>query len=114
AFLGAFTVLLIQHAHFFVVDPFANTFIVAGLYLAVRAQDEGGPPDYLLVGACVGAAAASKISALPLAAVLLLVVAARISQADRSRREEAALAALWGVLLAGVAGVPWVPARQAQ
>jgi len=103
AFLGAFTVLLIQHAHFFVVDPFANTFIVAGLYLAVRAQDEGGLPDYLLFGACVGAAAASKISALPLAAVLLLVVAARISQADRSRREEAALAALWGVLLAGVA-----------
>jgi 4-amino-4-deoxy-L-arabinose transferase-like glycosyltransferase len=102
ALLGAFTVLLIQHAHFFVVDPFANTFIVAGLYLAVRAQDEGRLPDYLLFGACVGAAAASKISALPLAGVLLLVVAARVFQADRSRREEAALAALWGVLAAGV------------
>ncbi|MBF8257483.1 MAG: conserved membrane protein of unknown function [Anaerolineales bacterium] len=101
ALLGAFTVLLIQHAHFFVVDPFANTFIVAGLYLAVRAQDEGRLFDYVLFGACVGAAAASKISALPLAGVLPLVVAARVFQADRGRREAAALSALWGLLLAG-------------
>jgi hypothetical protein len=102
ALLGAFTVLLIQHAHFFVVDPFANTFVIAGLYLAVRAQDEGGLLDYGLFGVAVGAAAASKISALPLAGIILVAVAARVFQADRTRREEVTLAALWGVLLAGV------------
>jgi hypothetical protein len=102
ALLGAFTVLLIQHAHFFVVDPFANTFVIAGLYLAVRAQDEGGLLDYGLFGVAVGAAAASKISALPLAGIILVAVAARVIQADRTRREEVTLAALWGVLLAGV------------
>lgn len=112
ALLGAFTVLLIQHAHFFVVDPFANTFIVAGLYLAVRAQDEGRLLDYALFGACVGAAAASKISALPLAGVILLAIAARTFIAERRRREEVVLAALWGLLLAG--GVAFVTFRVLQ
>ena len=59
ALLGAFTVLLIQHAHFFVVDLFASTFVVAGLYLAVRAQDEGKLFDYAVFGVCVGAATGS-------------------------------------------------------
>jgi len=102
AALGAFTVLLLQHAHFFVVDPFANAFIVAGLYLAVRAQDEGRLWDYALFGVCVGAAMASKISAAPLAGVIVLALAARVLSADRFDREQVAWVGLWGVALAGV------------
>jgi len=50
AAFSAFSVLLIQHAHFFVVDPFANTFILGGIYFAVRALDE----DRWLNYACSG------------------------------------------------------------
>jgi len=68
----ATSVLLIQHAHFFVVDSFANTFILAGIYFAVRAMDEGKLLHYALFGAALGMAMASKISAVPLAGVIVL------------------------------------------
>ena len=35
---------------FFVVDSFANTFILAGLYFAVRVMDRGGWEDYVGFG----------------------------------------------------------------
>lgn len=103
ALLGAFTALLIQHAHFFVVDPFANTLVVAGLFLAVRIQDEGRTWDYALFGLCVGAGAASKISALPLAGVVVLAVAARTLISARQEREHTAFVGLRGMVLAGAA-----------
>jgi 4-amino-4-deoxy-L-arabinose transferase-like glycosyltransferase len=102
AFLGAFTVLLIQHAHFFVVDLFASTFVVAGLYLAVRAQDEGKLYDYALFGVCVGAAMASKINTAPLAAVIVLAVGARFFSLPRERREPDLLPGLFGILVAAL------------
>ena len=74
----AFSVLLIQHAHFFVVDSFANTFILAGIYFAVRAMDQGRLLHYLLFGAALGMAVASKISAVPLAGVIVLASAVRL------------------------------------
>lgn len=72
AAFAATSVLLIQHAHFFVVDSIANTFILAGIYFAVRAMDEGKRLHYVLFGAALGMAVASKISAAPLAGVLVL------------------------------------------
>ncbi len=77
AALASFSVLLIQHAHYFVVDPFANTFILAGFYFAVRVLEDGRFPDYLLFGLALGMATASKISAAPLAGVIVLAAAAR-------------------------------------
>jgi len=74
----AFSVLLIQHAHFFVVDSFANTFILAGIYFAVRAMEQGRLLHYLLFGAALGMAVASKISAVPLAGVIALASAVRL------------------------------------
>ena len=72
AAFSAFSVLLIQHAHFFVVDPFANTFILGGIYFAVRALDEDRWLNYALFGLFLGMASASKISAAPLAGVIVL------------------------------------------
>src|SRR4030067_1162202 len=102
ALIGAFTVLLIQHAHFFVVDPVANVFILAGLYLAIRVQEDGKPWRYAAFGAALGMAVSSKISAAPLALVIVLAVALRVAQAERPRREDELMRGLVGVLLAAV------------
>lgn len=72
ALFTALSVLLIQHAHFFVVDPLANVFILAGLYFSIRVIGEGKLSDYLLFGVMLGLAVASKISAAPLAIAVAL------------------------------------------
>jgi YYY domain-containing protein len=81
------SVLLIQHAHFFVVDSVANTFILAGFYFAVRALDEDRPSNYLLFGLALGMAVASKINTAPLAAVVVLAGFYRVWQADPEVRQ---------------------------
>lgn len=78
AAFSAFSVLLIQHAHFFVVDSFANTFSLAGIYFAVRALDDDGWLNFSLFGLALGMASASKISAAPLAGVIVLASAVRL------------------------------------
>jgi 4-amino-4-deoxy-L-arabinose transferase-like glycosyltransferase len=50
AALAACTVLFIQHAHFFVVESFVNTFILASIYCAVRVQQEGRWRDFVFYG----------------------------------------------------------------
>ncbi len=84
------SVLLIQHAHYFVVDPIANTFILAGLYFAVRVLDTGKLLDYALFGVILGMAVASKISAAPIAGVLVLAAGARFIQTPAEERQRAA------------------------
>ncbi|MCK4962785.1 MAG: glycosyltransferase family 39 protein, partial [Anaerolineales bacterium] len=81
SFFVALSVLLIQHAHFFVVDSIANTFILAGFYFAVRVLDEGDIYDYLLFGLALGMSVASKINAVPLAGVVALAGLVRICRA---------------------------------
>jgi YYY domain-containing protein len=101
AAFAATSVLMIQHAHFFVVDPFANTFILGGLYFAVRALDERRTSNYILFGLMVGMAAASKISAAPLAGVIVLVSLTRLAR--HSEDPSAALRyEIRGVLLAAI------------
>ncbi|MEW6566747.1 MAG: DUF2298 domain-containing protein [Chloroflexota bacterium] len=88
AVLAAFTVLFIQHAHFFVVESFTNAFILAGFYFAIGAFRDGRWREYLLFGLFLGLATASKISAAPLAAVVVLAGVGRlwvIPPADRQR-----------------------------
>ncbi len=100
---AAFTataVLLIQHAHFFVVDTFATTFVVAGFYFAVSVLDDGELKDYALFGITLGMAVASKVSTFPLAGVVAIAGGIRIldlrGEDDRAERRRVIL----GVLLA--------------
>jgi len=74
----AFSVLLIQHAHFFVVDSFANTFILVGIYFAIRVMDHGRFVDYALFGVALGMSVASKISAVPLAIIVVIAASLRL------------------------------------
>src|SRR3990172_8407190 len=101
AAFAATSVLLIQHAHFFIVDPFANTFILGGIYFAVRALDESRTLDYVLFGLMLGMAAASKLNAAQLAGVIVLVSVIRLSR-HYEDRAAAVRFELQGVLLAAV------------
>ncbi|HJX40402.1 MAG TPA: glycosyltransferase family 39 protein, partial [Anaerolineales bacterium] len=85
AFTG-FSALLVQHAHFFVVDPFANTFILAAFYFAVRAMDSGKLTDYVFFGLTLGMSVASKINAAPLAVALALAAGVYVWRAEPDRR----------------------------
>ncbi len=88
---GAFSVMLIQQAHFYVVDSFTNFFIFLAVYFAVELMQGGletekplqqgapGLPALLRMpvfwntvgfGVALGAAMASKINAAPLAVLL--------------------------------------------
>ncbi|HEY44547.1 MAG TPA: phospholipid carrier-dependent glycosyltransferase, partial [Anaerolineae bacterium] len=88
------SVLLIQHAHFFVVDSVANTFILAGFYFAVRVLDEDRPSNYLLFGLALGMAVASKINTAPLAGVVALSAFYRVWQTDPEVRQRKLLKTL--------------------
>lgn len=101
AALAAGTPLLIQHAHFFVVDSFTLTFTLAAFYFAVRAGDEWRWTHELLFGLAVGLAMASKISAVVVAGLLPLAGLARLARAQPESREAAASRMLLGWLAAG-------------
>lgn len=75
AALSAFTVLQIQLAHFFAVDPISTTFTLLALYGAILMYDRLSPGPALVTGLGIGLAVASKFSALP---VLFAPVAATI------------------------------------
>lgn len=100
AFFTATAVLLIQHAHFFVVDTFANTFVVAGFYYAVRVRDEGELRDYGLFGLMLGMAVASKISTAPLAALVAVAGGMRILGQDAEQDQSERRRVILGVLIA--------------
>jgi YYY domain-containing protein len=94
ALLGSLSVLMIQHAHFFVVDPIANTFVLAGILFAVQVMQRGLAKDYLLFGLALGLSVASKISTAPLAGVIALAALVRVLRADPEFRQEALARAL--------------------
>lgn len=86
AFLLSTTVLAIQHAHFFVVDTFANFFIVVALYWLAKVQSSGRIWHYALTGVFFGLAMASKISVFTFALVVTLVGAYRVWRAWEETR----------------------------
>jgi YYY domain-containing protein len=100
AALASASVLLIQHAHFFVVDSMANTFVVIGLYLAVRVLDDSNLVDYLLFGLGLGMAMASKINTFPLAGVVVLAALIRYLKAAPEAKASEVLAGIKGLALA--------------
>ena len=100
AALAACTPLLIQHAHFFVVDSFTLTFVLAAFYFAVRAGDESRWANEILFGLAVGLAMASKISAFVVAGLLPLAGLARIGRLEPASREAAVTRMFLGWLVA--------------
>jgi YYY domain-containing protein len=90
ALLFALTVGHIQHAHFFVNDPFLVFFTTAALYFCVRVAKYGRGGDYLLAGAALGFAAACKVTAAPLLAILLLGAFFNVMNARRPARLDGA------------------------
>ncbi|HXV98113.1 MAG TPA: glycosyltransferase family 39 protein, partial [Anaerolineae bacterium] len=67
AALSAFTVLQIQLAHFFAVDPVSTTFTFLALYGAILMYDRQSRGAAVVTGLGIGLAVASKFSALPIA-----------------------------------------------
>ena len=83
----ALSVFDIQLSHFYAVDTYANLFIVATFYFLLVAVRSGRWMDYALTGVLFGLGLASKVSALTLAAPILLGIGLDYHQ--RSRREDA-------------------------
>jgi YYY domain-containing protein len=102
AALAAFSVLMIQHAHFFVVDTFANTFILLGIYFTVRVQFEGRLWQFMAFGAALGMAVASKLNAVALAAVVVLAAVAYWLDLPEERREREGTRLVGGVAAAAL------------
>jgi YYY domain-containing protein len=114
ALLLALSVLHIQLAHFWTVDPYLTFFSAASVYFAVRVVRSGRFVDYALGGAAVGFGFASKVQALPLLFLLPVAVGLRLllpPDEATARRGETARS-LGGLL--GAAAVAFAVFRVAQ
>ena len=72
ALLSAIAVQQIQLSHFFAVETFMTTFIVATIFYSLRVAQEGRRRDSVLAGVMFGFAMATKFSVLPLGLALVL------------------------------------------
>ena len=72
ALLSAIVVQQIQLSHFFAVETFMTTFIVASIFYSLRVAQEGRRRDSVLAGVMFGFAVATKFSVLPLGLALVL------------------------------------------
>jgi len=105
AALSAFTVLQIQLAHFFAVDPVSTTFTLLALYGSILMVDRRGAGPAILTGVGIGLAVASKYSALPIVAAPLLAAflagrrSSREGQEARRNRQLARLVIVGAVAL---------------
>ena len=84
ALLYSVTLLPVQHAHFFVVDPLANLFVALALWFLARAWRSGRWYEYAWVGLAIGLAISCKISAIAFGLPMGLV--ALLPAADAPRR----------------------------
>lgn len=99
AALSALAVLHIQLSHFYTVDTLLAFFVLAVLVGAVRLAQRGGFWSALPIGAALGAAMGTKVSAAPLAVIVAL------AWLLAARRQTHALSwhlALSGCVLSGV------------
>lgn len=87
AALSAFTVLQIQLAHFFAVDPISATFVFLALYASILLAERRNASAALMTGLAIGLAVACKFSALPIVAapaVALMIHRAETDQGESS------------------------------
>ena len=71
ALFSAIAVQHIQLSHFFAVDTFITTFVVATIYFSIKVAEHGRRRDSLLAGVMFGCALATKFSVLPLSLALI-------------------------------------------
>ncbi|MCH8115500.1 MAG: glycosyltransferase family 39 protein, partial [Chloroflexi bacterium] len=71
ALFSAIAVQQVQLSHFFAVETFMTTFIVATIYYSIRVAQNGRRRDSVLAGVMFGLAMATKFSVLPLAFALV-------------------------------------------
>ncbi len=102
AAFSAFTVLQIQLAHFFAVDPISATFTFLALYGAIRMYDRRSTGAAVVTGVGIGLAVASKFSALPIVAAPLVAVVLSVMRAAPEERAAVRRLALRHLLIAGV------------
>lgn len=104
--LYALSVLPIQLSHFGTFDLIASTLCVLAFYFALRANDHGRWWEFTLAGVMVGLALASKLSALPIAAVLALPLIEQLRlygpDAYWNRKGRTGMPVILGCLLAGM------------
>lgn len=74
AFLYAIAVYPIQSAHFFTTDTFLNTFLIISVYTSLIYYFESKLQSFILSSLFLGFAISSKISAVYMAPVILLIV----------------------------------------
>ncbi len=72
ALFSAIAVQQVQLSHFFAVDTFMTTFIIAAVYFSLRVAQNGRRRDSVLAGLMFGLAMATKFSVAPLAIALVL------------------------------------------
>ncbi|UCC89249.1 MAG: glycosyltransferase family 39 protein [Anaerolineales bacterium] len=102
AAFSAFTVLQIQLAHFFAVDPISTTFTLLALYGAIRIHDRPSAGAAALTGVGIGLAVASKYSALPIVAAPLVAILFAVARSDPLERKAARRLALGNLLVVGL------------
>ncbi|MDP6057228.1 MAG: glycosyltransferase family 39 protein, partial [Dehalococcoidia bacterium] len=66
ALLSSIAVQQVQLSHFFAVDTFVTTFVVATIFYSIRVAQEGRRLDAVMAGVMFGLAMATKFSVLPL------------------------------------------------
>ncbi|NJN96451.1 MAG: glycosyltransferase family 39 protein, partial [Anaerolineales bacterium] len=88
AALSTFTVLQIQLAHFFAVDPISTTFTLLAIYGAVLMVDRQTKGAAIITGIGIGLAVASKFSALPIAVAPLIAAYLAATQKDEGGRRK--------------------------
>ncbi|HEU5103528.1 MAG TPA: DUF2298 domain-containing protein, partial [Roseiflexaceae bacterium] len=90
AILLSLSVLDIQLAHFYAVDTFACFFVVATIYVILRASSSGRWSTYALAGLLFGLGLASKLSAailaVPIGLGLAIDLARRLRDGNDARR----------------------------
>jgi hypothetical protein len=87
AALASVAVLSIQLAHFYTADTLLTFFVVLALNLAADVARGAGLRRHLALGAAVGLALATKVSAAPL--LLVVLVAFRLRRADGGKQQAA-------------------------
>jgi len=98
AAFSAFTVLQIQLAHFFAVDPISATFVFLALYASIHLAERRSVGAAFLTGLAIGLAVACKFSALPISAAPVVALMIRRPETNNDESSPAGQPK-WGLLI---------------